>query len=216
MALVKRMLQIFALFTCIQLQAGGNSEDIQALHELLQPITSLSAKFTQQITDAEGFALESSQGLFEVAQPAKMRWQVTAPMEQQIISDGNKLWVFDRDLEQVVIQPFNRNIATTPAVLFSGDLDQLDRAFYIRKVSDSLFTLMPESAGSLFKQIEIKFVDQQPVAIVLTDNLAHTTTIKFTELQVNSGISADRFIFNIPPGVDVVDNTQSRAVKNAN
>jgi outer membrane lipoprotein carrier protein len=216
MAFMQRILQIFGLFACTQLQAGGNPEDIQALRDLLQPITSLSAKFTQQINDPEGFTLETSEGLFDVAQPAKMYWHVTAPMVQQIISDGSKLWVFDPDLEQVIIQPFDRDIATTPAVLFSGELDQLDRAFYVRKESSGLFTLTPQRAGSLFKQIQITFVSQQPVSIVLTDNLDQITVIKMTELQINPAISADRFIFEIPSDIDVIDNTQSSVTNNAN
>lgn len=216
MASMQRILQIIGLFACTQLQAGGNPEDIQALRDLLQPITSLSAKFTQQINDAEGFELETSEGLFDVAQPAKMYWHITAPMEQQIISDGSKLWVFDPDLEQVVIQAFNRDIVATPAALFSGDLDQLDSAYYVREESSGLFTLTPERAGSLFQHIEITFVRQQPVSIVLTDHLNQTTAIKLTELQINPLIRADRFIFDMPPGVDVIDNTQSSVTHNAN
>ena len=53
-----------------------------------------------------------------MAQPARLRWHITAPLEQQIITDGNLLWLFDPDLEQVVIQPFDRDIAATPAILF--------------------------------------------------------------------------------------------------
>lgn len=210
MALIQRMLLrlgfILALIGSAQLQAGGNPKDIQALRDLLQPITSLSANFTQQITDAEGFEIEVSEGLFEVAQPAKLRWHITQPMPQQIISDGSTLWVFDPDLEQVIIQPFNRDIAATPAILFSGDLDQLDKAYFVREDSVGLFTLTSERAGSLFSSMQIRFVNQQPVLISLTDNLEQTTTITFSKLQINPAINADRFIFEVPPEVDVINN----------
>jgi outer membrane lipoprotein carrier protein len=197
-------------------EAGGNPEDIQALRALLQPISSLSANFTQQITDAEGFELEASEGLFEVAQPAKLRWHITQPMPQQIVSDGSTLWIFDPDLEQVIIQPFNQDIAATPAILFSGDLDQLDRAYFVREDSAGQFTLTPERAGSLFSSMQIRFVNQQPVMISLTDNLEQTTTITFTGLQINPEISAERFIFEAPPGIDVINNLNSNPNPNAN
>lgn len=206
MAFIQRTLFLVCLIGSSQLQAGGKAEDIQALRDLLQPITSLRANFTQQITDAEGFELEASEGLFEVAQPAKLRWHITQPMPQQIVSDGSTLWIFDPDLEQVIIQPFNQDIAATPAILFSGDLDQLDSAYFVRQNSAGLFTLTPERAGSLFSSMQIHFIDQQPALISLTDNLEQTTTITFTELQINPAISADRFIFEVPPKVDVINN----------
>ena len=206
MAFIQRTLFLVCLIGSSQLQAGGKAEDIQALRDLLQPITSLRANFTQQITDAEGFELEASEGLFEVAQPAKLRWHITQPMPQQIVSDGSTLWIFDPDLEQVIIQPFNQDIAATPAILFSGDLDQLDSAYFVRENAAGLFTLTPERAGSLFSSMQIHFIDQQPALISLTDNLEQTTTITFTELQINPAISADRFIFEVPPKVDVINN----------
>ena len=103
---IKSSLLIFILVACGKLQAADNAEDVLALRNLLEPITSLSAQFTQQITDADGFELESSSGLFQVSQPAKLHWQVMQPMPQQIISGGISLWIFDPDLEQVIVQPF--------------------------------------------------------------------------------------------------------------
>lgn len=216
MGFIRRAVLIIGLAFCSQLQAGGSAEDIQSLRDLLQPITSLSAQFTQRITDAEGFQLDSSRGLFEVAQPAKLRWIVVEPLPQQIISDGSTLWVYDPDLEQVIIQPFNQDIAATPAILFSGDLDKLDSAYYVREDSPGLFTLTPERAGSLFKSMQIEFINQQPVSIALTDNLEQTTEITFAELQVNPRISADRFDFEIPATVDVINNLENRPDKHAN
>jgi len=209
MGLIRHAVLIIGLICCSQLQAGGSQEDIQGLRELLQPITSLSAQFTQRITDAEGFQLDSSVGLFEVAQPARLRWHVVEPLPQQIISDGTTLWIYDPDLEQVIIQPFNQDIAATPAILFSGDLDQLDSAYFVREESPGLFTLTPERAGSLFNNMQIEFVNRRPVSIALTDNLEQTTKITFTELQINPAISADRFVFEIPVNIDVINNLQS-------
>ncbi|MDG1818788.1 MAG: outer membrane lipoprotein chaperone LolA [Porticoccaceae bacterium] len=190
----------------VQLQAAGKAEDVLALRNLLEPIHSLSAQFTQQITDAEGFELESSSGLFEVLQPTQLHWQVKQPMQQQIISDGISLWIYDPDLEQVIVQPFNQDIAATPAILFSGDLDQLDKAYLIEKESEGRFKLTPERAGSLFRSMQITFVDQRPTRIALTDNLDQTTSIEFSQLKINPPLSADQFVFQIPDGVDVINN----------
>jgi outer membrane lipoprotein carrier protein len=186
--------------------SGGAPEDIQQLRDLLQPITSLSARFKQQISDGDGFELQASEGLFQVSQPNRLRWVVETPMPQQIIADGETLWIYDPDLEQVIIQPFNEDIATTPAVLFSGDLDQLDEAYFVTQLDAGRFELKPEQGGSLFDRMTIAFEGGKPASIALTDSLGQTTTIRFTQLELNPVLSGDQFVFQIPDGVDVINN----------
>ncbi len=208
MARLPSLLFTSFLALCLGTKAwsGGAAEDIQQLRDLLQPITSLSARFEQQIIDADGFELQVSQGLFQVSQPNRLRWVVESPMPQQIIADGVTLWIYDPDLEQVIIQPFNEDIATTPAVLFSGDLDQLDKAYFVTQLGDGRFELKPEQGGSLFDSMTIAFEGSKPTAIALTDSLGQTTTIRFTELELNPQLSGDLFVFQIPDGVDVINN----------
>jgi outer membrane lipoprotein carrier protein len=186
--------------------AGGKAEDIQRLRDLLHPISSLSAQFKQRISDADGFELQVSQGLFEVSQPNKLRWIVEQPMSQQVISDGITLWVYDPDLEQLIIQPFDKDIAATPAILFSGDLDSLDSVYFVERLEKDSFLLTPEEEGSLFRSTEIQFDGDKPSAIVLTDTLGQITRISFTGLKLNPPISADQFVFKIPQGIDIIDN----------
>jgi outer membrane lipoprotein carrier protein len=197
---------IISLSAAINSHAGGAAEDIQQLRDLLQPITSLSARFQQQITDADGYELQNSEGLFQVSQPNNLRWVVEMPMPQQIIADGETLWIYDPDLEQVVIQPFNEDIAATPAILFSGDLDQLDQAYFVTQLAEGHFELKPERGGSLFDSMIIRFDQAKPTSITLTDTLGQTTHISFSQLELNPPLSADQFVFQIPDGVDVVNN----------
>lgn len=197
---------IISLSAAINSHAGGAAEDIQQLRDLLQPITSLSARFQQQITDADGYELQNSEGLFEVSQPNNLRWVVEMPMPQQIIADGETLWIYDPDLEQVIIQPFNDDIAATPAILFSGDLDQLDDAYFVTQLAEGRFELKPEQGGSLFDSMIIRFDQAKPASITLTDTLGQTTHISFSQLELNSSLPGDQFVFQLPDGVDVINN----------
>jgi len=197
---------IISLSAAINSHAGGATEDIQQLRDLLQPITSLSARFQQQITDADGYELQNSEGLFQVSQPNNLRWVVEVPMPQQIIADGETLWIYDPDLEQVIIQPFNEDIAATPAILFSGDLDQLDQAYFVTQLAEGHFELKPERGGSLFDSMIIRFDQAKPASITLTDTLGQTTHISFSQLELNPPLSGDQFVFQIPDGVDVINN----------
>lgn len=188
------------------IQAGGNAEDIQQLRNLLQPISSLSAQFKQQVTDADGFQLQQSEGLFQVAQPNNLRWIVEQPMPQQVISNGLTLWLYDPDLEQVIVKPFDASIESTPAILFSGDLTRLDSAYFIRQLSPDVFQLTPEQEGSLFSELQIIFVDQLPASISLTDSLGQVTRITFSDVQLNPSLPAALFEFEIPGDIDVINN----------
>lgn len=189
-----------------QTWSGGTPEVIQQLRDLLQPITSLSARFQQQITDGDGYKLQASEGLFQVSQPNRLRWVIETPMPQQIIADGVTLWIYDPDLEQVIIQPFNDDIAATPAILFSGDLDQLDDAYFVTQLAEGRFELKPEQGGSLFDSMTIAFDGTKPASIALTDTLGQVTRIRFTELDINPALSGDLFVFEAPDGVDVINN----------
>lgn len=194
------------LIASLNAQASGTSVDLQQLRDLLQPITSLSAQFEQQVTDANGFPVQNSSGLFQVAQPNNMRWIVTYPMPQQMISDGTTLWLYDPDLDQVIVQPFDAKLQSTPAVLFSGELDELDRAYQIKQSTPGVFDLAPVRADSLFQALQISFSDGVPQSIVLTDGLGQTTYINFKEVDINPVLASGLFKFDIPPNVDVIRN----------
>ena len=206
MRVLKSIASLLALVAAFTTQAAGTAEDVKQLRELLQPISSLSAQFNQRISDADGFELQVSEGLFEVSQPNKLRWIVKHPMPQQVISDGITLWVYDPDLEQVIIQPFDKDVAATPAILFSGDLDSLDSVYFVERLEEGSFLLTPVQQGTLFRSTAIQFDGDKPSAIVLTDTLGQVTRISFTGLKLNPPISADQFVFKIPLGIDIIDN----------
>ena len=206
MRLIQSIVPLISLMLSFNIQAGGNAEDIQQLRNLLQPISSLSAQFKQQVTDADGFQLQQSEGLFQVAQPNNLRWIVEQPMPQQVISNGLTLWLYDPDLEQVIVQAFDASIESTPAILFSGDLTRLDSAYFIRQLSPDVFQLTPEQGGSLFSELQIIFVDQLPASISLTDSLGQVTRIAFSDVQLNPSLPAALFEFEIPGDIDVINN----------
>jgi outer membrane lipoprotein carrier protein len=206
MRLIQSIVPLISLMLSFNIQAGGNAEDIQQLRNLLQPISSLSAQFKQQVTDADGFQLQQSEGLFQVAQPNNLRWIVEQPMPQQVISNGLTLWLYDPDLEQVIVQPFDASIESTPAILFSGDLTRLDSAYFIRQLSPDVFQLTPDQGGSLFSELQIIFVDQLPASISLTDSLGQVNRIAFSDVQLNPSLPAALFEFEIPGDIDVINN----------
>ena len=206
MRLLKSIVLFVSPLMAVAVEAGGDPEDIQQLRDLLAPISSLSAQFEQRIIDVNGLELQRSSGQLQVAKPNSLRWIVEQPMPQQVISDGTSLWLYDPDLEQVLVQPFEANIQSAPAMLFAGNLQALDSAYFVEQLSGRTFLLTPEQGGSLFSSVQIDFDHLLPAPIALTDNLGQVTHISFTELDYNPALGADLFIFEIPPGIDIIRN----------
>ena len=206
MQLLKSIVSLLSLPLALGAYASDDGGDIQQLRDLLEPIVSLSAQFEQHMVDANGVELQQSNGLFQVAKPNSLRWIVEQPMPQQVISDGNSLWVYDPDLEQVIVQPFTGDIQSAPAMLFSGDLQALDSAYLVEQLSAGSFLLTAEQGTSLFSSVQIDFDNLLPTFIALTDNLGQVTRISFSELEYNPPLGADLFVFEIPLGVDVIRN----------
>jgi outer membrane lipoprotein carrier protein len=203
---------LIAFLACTFVYGETSATDSQKLQSLLEPINSLSASFTQSIYDSGGYELDSSEGQFKVASPAKVFWHVTAPLEQQVISDGHTLWIYDPDLDQVVINKVDNRNNTTPAVLFSGNLESLEASYEVEQKSFSIdapsFLLTPRENGSLFATIELQFATFNPSAIIITDTLGQSTAIILDDLLLNPLLEAEIFIFSIPSGVDVINNVQ--------
>ena len=192
---------------------GETSEtDSERLQALLEPIKSLSASFVQSVYAADGFEIDSSEGLCKVASPAKVVWHVTAPLEQQVISDGSTLWVYDPDLDQVVVNSVDGRLSATPAVLFSGDLESLEASYEVAQKSLNIetpsFLLTPRDNASLFSMIELQFAGKEPAAIIITDTLGQSTAIVLSGLQLNPLLHEETFVFSIPAGVDIINNVQ--------
>ena len=191
----------------------ANSDSIsEKLPALLRPIESMSANFTQQLFEADDSEVELFEGVFKLAKPGKMLWHIKQPMEQKLVSDGEVLWIYDPDLEQVVIESFADKIKSTPITLFNGQVADLDSRYTITQQhterSTEIFTLSPKDTSSLFSRIDITFVDSVPQSIAVIDTFEQRTLIVFDKLSVNPLFDPSIFSFIIPNQVDVINNVR--------
>ncbi len=182
------------------------------LHQLLMPIQTLSATFTQQSLDIRGEVIHKVAGKFKAMEPNKIDWLIEQPMPQQIISDGSKVWIYDPDLAQVVIQPYDNKSQNPISLLLdsSEDLSERIDISYINNQKSPIesFLLKPKYANALYTELQIDFIDQQPVGLRYSDNFGQTTAIDFHNLAINPSLSTADFIFEIPPDTDVVNHVR--------
>lgn len=191
-----------------------NSSQMAAeqLVTILEKFKSLEGHFAQSLHSKAGKLLQSTQGVFKIKRPGLYLWQSAEPYPQTIVGNGQTIWVYDPDLEQVTITP-QAQMPLNPAMLLSGGIDDLSARFNIEQVAQnaqkgqSVFNLTPvNTADAPFELISLTFVNDQIASAELTDRLAQKTLMSFTELKANSAISDVEFTFVPPKGTDVLMN----------
>lgn len=184
------------------------------LDRFAQGISSISADFTQQTIDANGSKARESRGTLALRAPRQFRWDVVAPYQQLIVADGEKVWVYDPDLEQVTVRPQGSEEAHSPLTVLT-DLSQLDRDFAASEAGmhDGLTWLRLKSKDKepQFAWCDLGFDANGLARMDFEDTLGNRTQISFTHWQRNPKLAAGAFQFAPPKGVDVIGDATPAA-----
>ena len=180
----------------------------QALQKLLSPINSLSAEFTQQISDQDNNEYQRLTGNLSLMKPNFLRWNVVSPMEQLVVSDGKLVWLYDPDLEQVVIQSFSDDFMANPISILLGNIDQLNNDFNVIRSDDNSFSLSPKQKNSLFLAIHLRFTDSVLSHIDYQDNFGQSAQLSLTQVKLNPPLAKTAFVFDIPQDVDIINHAR--------
>lgn len=168
------------------------------------------ARFEQVVLDQNEYELDRTEGNVWVKRPGKFRWDYLPPNEQQIVGDGDHIWVYDVELEQVTIQSQQAILGRTPAAILSGGED-LQNNFEIKEIGNQgrydWVNLIPKDDESSFTEIRIGFEANRLRLMELIDTLDQRTRIVFVDLQENANIDDSKFNFVVPDGIDVIDGS---------
>ena len=179
----------------------------ERLNELLSQTRTITGGFSQMTLSSNGASLQETTGSLELKRPGMFRWHTDPPLEQLLVSDGEKIWLYDPDLEQVTIQKMDQRLSHTPALLLSGDVSQLQDSFDIEwsqsgNVED--FSLTPTDADSMFDDLRVSFNDGVINDMQMSDPVGQRTNILFRNVELNAPLDDARFTFEVPDGVDVI------------
>ncbi len=151
--------------------------------------------------------MQQASGEFAIARPGKFRWSVDKPYQQLLVGDGERVWIYDPDLNQVVKRRNDQALGSTPAALLAGR-DDVERAFNWRDLpaADGLDWLgaTPKDKESAFSDIRLGFDATGLAALEILDNFGQHTRIQLTGLERNPKLPPDLFRFTPPQGADVV------------
>jgi len=124
-----------------------------------------------------------------------------------LVSNGEKIWLYDPDLEQVTIQKLDQRLTHTPALLLSGDVSALAENFSISWKEGSAvddFVLSPKASDSMFETLRLSFRNGVINDMQLNDPIGQRTNILFQGVKLNQPVDASQFNFTVPNGVDVI------------
>jgi len=187
--------------------AEQESESQQLLQAFLDEAQSISAHFKQNLVDQYGYSLQESTGTLRMQRPGKFHWDYVLPYPQSIISNGQKIWMYDSELEQVNVRPYDQVLASSPVNLLDKN-QALSLEFNIQPMpffqDQHWLKLLPKNTESDFKEMLIGLQDGKIKTMQFIDNFNQTTQIKFEQLQVNPVFNEGQFEFTPPQGVDVL------------
>ncbi len=184
------------------------AERADPLKAFLEELDTLESNFTQTLLDEDGSELEKTTGTLYLKQPGQFHWAYQTPYMQKIISDGEVLWIFDQDLEQITIRAMGDSLEKTPAAIILGD-SKLEKHFVqvdLGKIEGfDWIELTPRDLEAQYESIRIGFNKNSLGMMIIADNLGQTTRIDFSDVSKNSKLDAELFTLSIPDDVDVID-----------
>ena len=189
------------------LSAHADADSVKRLGQLLGQSDTITARFSQLTLDGSGTQLQETAGEMAVKRPGLFYWHTDAPQEQTMISDGQKVTLWDPDLEQATIKKLDPRLNQTPALLLSGDVSKINDSFDItsKQTSNVIeFTLKPKSKDTLFDTLSLSFGNGVINNMRLVDSVGQRTDILFSGVKASQPVPASKFKFDIPKGADVI------------
>ena len=205
------MRRLFCLAALLLISQGVHAGAIDKLHQFLESTKTLRAGFTQIVVAKNGTRPQQSSGVMIFSRPGKFRWQIEKPYSQLLVSDGEKVWIYDPDLRQVTVKKVGNALGGTPAALLAGESggkSTLEKSFTLREAGEreglEWVEAVPKSQESGFEKLRLGFAGSDLKAMELFDNFGQTTSLYFSNLERNLVVAASLLSFKPPAGVDVI------------
>jgi outer membrane lipoprotein carrier protein len=196
-----------ALFVMMFFCGTAEAAAIERFRSFLQSTQSVRADFDQKVTDRAGKPVQQSKGSFVLLRPGRFRWTYAKPVDQLIVGDGQRVWIYDRDLNQVTVRKLSKALGSTPAALLAGSSD-VEKAFELSEAGQQggleWLEAKPRDREAGFERIRMGFDVAGVKAMELTDHFGQTTVLRFSGLERNPKVDAAEFRFTPPKGADVL------------
>ena len=216
---MQRFVHIIAIsFGLVTAAATACASSLDSLDRFLHSCHSLHAEFTQAVTApasaGQTAKTKSSSGYFEFSRPGRFRFVYQKPYEQWIVADGQTLWVYDADLNQVSSRPQAQALGATPAALVAGASDRhaLEHDFALQALADQdglqwvLATPKDKEAQlqSVRLGLKVQGAEVGLSEIDILDSFGQRSVLQFSKVLVNTNLAPSVFQFKPPSGATVL------------
>jgi outer membrane lipoprotein carrier protein len=176
------------------------------LEKFLNKTQTIEADFAQVLRTYDGEVLQETEGQFYLSRPGKFRWNYKSPYEQIIVSDGERIWIYDVELQQVTVQKQSASLPATPMALLE-DSSVLHKNYNVTPLDEQggvhRLKLISKSGESDFAEIIVGLDADGLRFMQLHDQFEQVTDIVFSNMKTNNKLASEIFRFVPPDGVDV-------------
>ena len=219
--MIRRRLPALLVLALAWPAQGARAAGMDTLETFLRTVGSARADFTQVVTsparDGQAARTRTSSGSFEFSRPGRFRFIYRKPFDQTIVADGQTLWLFDADLNQVTARKQAQVLGSTPAALIASaqDLRALQAEFTIESAParDGLewVSATPRNRDGQLQNVQVGFIIRAGgdktvnlAALEILDNFGQRSSLRFSRVEINPALPADTFVFRPPPGADLI------------
>ena len=198
-----------ALIACCMLAASvAHADAVEALREFARDAKTGRAAFTQVVTSPDGAKKKTSSGSFEFARPNRFRFSYTQPFAQLIVGDGQKIWLYDADLQQASVRAMDKALGATPAALLAGSAPDKDFELRALPAAQGLdwvqATPRAKDDNANLQSLRVGFKGKTLAAIELVDGFGQRSLLSFSDVATNVALGPENFRFVPPKGVEVL------------
>ncbi|MDM4765454.1 outer membrane lipoprotein chaperone LolA [Pelomonas sp. SE-A7] len=189
------------------LALSAKADSVDTLNGFLKDVKSGRASFSQTVTSPDGKKTKKSSGSFEFQRPNQFRFVYQKPFEQTIVADGQKVWIYDPDLNQASSRRIDQALGATPAALLAGGnvaKDFVLKALPADKGLDWVLATPRQAEGSI-QSLKIGFKAGELAALEIVDAFGQKSLLEFAGVVPNPAIAAERFRFQLPAGADLIE-----------
>ena len=212
---MKKIFATILIATCAQYTWA---DGLKSLEDFVKAVKTGKADFTQVVTapakDGQAARSKTSSGSFEFQRPNRFKFVYKKPFAQSIVADGQTLWLYDVDLNQVTARPQSQVLGSTPAALIAAapDLRALQTDFALQAAPDKdglqWVNATPKSKDGQLQSVQIGFKasdkGSELAVLEILDSFGQRSVLSFSGFQVNPSVPADSFQFKPPAGADVL------------
>ena len=211
---MKKVWTLCAVVAAALLPAGAWADGLQSLEQFMRTAKAGQAKFTQTVTapakEGQAARVKTSSGDFAFNRPGQFKFIYTKPFAQTIVADGQTVWLYDEDLNQVTQRQQSQALGSTPAAILASanDLAGLQKDFTLQAAGESdglqWVQAIPKAADGQLKSVRVGFEGAALSAMDILDGFGQRSVIRFVDVQLLPSLPAKDFEFVVPAGADVM------------